>query len=169
MEMNLRPLKKNKKTIFICIFLSVIIGIMYSERKKDIFGEDIPLTFVISNNTKYKTIHGDGNWAFAEGLPEGNVPGNGYIVNIDKEFRENCSFIEVLPDVELSFDISYKENIQKVTLGSIEPIDSRKMQSILNEPYTFKTPKEKGDYYYILNVNWDENHNFDYLFKIKVI
>lgn len=164
-------MKTKKKIIMCCILLAVIASmlIIYKVNSRDNFQEDIPAIIVSNDNVKYKTVRGDGNWASIN-PPDGNIPGNGYIVDINKEFTENCSFIKVHPGDELKFDISYKQNIQKVTLDTIDfTTNERQNVLLLDEPYSFKSPEEKKDCYYILNVIWDENHNFDYLFKIKVV
>lgn len=163
-------LRKNKKIIFICIVIFILVGVMYNERKKNIFDTDIPPTFIVINNEKYEIKRGDANWQL--GSPEVNMPGNSYMVNTSKELKENCSFIDIKPDSQINFDISYKNNIQKVTLSSVDITNSsipKKTEDILDSPYIFKIPTEKGEYYYILSVYWDVNHNVDYLFKIKIL
>lgn len=162
---------KNKKIIFVCIFIFVIVGVIYNERKKYIFGTNIPETFIVNDNEKYEIIHGEANWLLA---PPGEkfLGGNSYLIDTNKEFKENCSFIEMKSGSELSFHIKYEDLIKNVTLASVDVTDAstpKKIEYKLDAPYIFKTPTEKGDYYYILNVKWDVNHNVDYLFKIKII
>jgi hypothetical protein len=162
-------LNKNNRTILICIFIFVILVIMYSDRKKYVFGTDIPKAFIVINNEKHEIIHGDANWQISS--PGENVPGSSYLVDTKKGLK-NCSFIEVIPNSQLSFDVKYEDYIQTVALSSIDITNysvHKKTEDILNSPYNFKAPTEKGDYYYIFYVNWDSNHDVDYLFKIRVV
>jgi patatin-like phospholipase/acyl hydrolase len=168
--MNKLNLNKNKKTIFICILIFVLLIILYNDRKKYVFGTDIPKAFIVINNEKHELIHGDANWQIS--LPGENVPGSSYIVDPKKELEKNCTFIEVTPNSQMSFDLKYEDYIQKAVLYSMDITNystTKKSEKVLNSPYTFKSPEEKGDYYYIFYVNWDTNHNVNYLFKIRVV
>ena len=57
----------------------------------------------------------------------------------------------------------------KVEIGLYD-IVSKKITTteLINEPYVFKAPKYGGEYYYIIDAYWDENHTFEYIFKINV-
>lgn len=169
--MNKLNLNKNKKTLFICILILVLLIILYNDRKKYVFGTDIPKAFIVINNEKQELIHGDANWLLA---PPGKTVygGNSYLVDTRKDLEKNCSFIEVTPNSQMSFDLKYRDYIQKTVLSSVDIKSSstpKKSENELNSPYTFKSPEEKGDYYYIFYVNWDSNHNVNYLFKIRVV
>lgn len=122
------------------------------------------------NNIEYRAILGDGNW-MSISPPSGNILGNGYIVDINKEFSHNCPFIEANSREKLKFDIDYEKLISNVSLYTFDISCNKKeiYPLLVDNPYSFTCPEETGNYYYILNVLWDENHNFDYLFKIKVI
>lgn len=164
----------NKKKVVIIlsiILISIILSIYKINTNKNDFQDKIPIMNIVTSkdNVKYKAISGDGNWVNTN-PPAGNLPGNGYIVDVNKVFKNNCLFIEVNPGDELKFDINYENRIEEVSLGNFD-ISSQKRENILsiNKPYTYKVPEEKKDYYYLLNVRWDSNHNFDYLFKIKVV
>ena len=37
-----------------------------------------------------------------------------------------------------------------------------------NNVYEFNAPKDNGEYNYCFRIIWDDNHNCEYLFKIKV-
>lgn len=161
------------KKIVGCIFVVLIsfIALVSYKNNKDDFPNKPPITNINVNNVEYKTIQGEGNWLQGK-LPDGNVPGSSYLVDLSEALNENCSFIEVNSGDELKFDISYKHNIQEVTLYNIDFTDSKKKEEdvlISNESYSFKSPESKGEYYYAFNVRWDDTHNFDYLFKIKVV
>lgn len=96
--------------------------------------------------------------------------GNSFIEPINEKFDE-IPFIEVNSNEKLNFDISYLDNIQKTTLYSVDfsEIVSGKRIKIADYIYEFNTPQDKGEYYYSFNINWDDTHSFEYLFKIKVI
>ena len=157
---------KKKISFILIVLISFIVLINYKNNKDD-FPDNIPKTNITVNNVVYKTEKGEGTWTSGK-LPNGNISGSSYLVDYDEEFTEKCSFIEVHPNDDLKFDISYNEKIQRVTLYKIDSKNCVKKQDslILNEPYSFKAPNENGEYYYALNVKWDDNHNFDYLFKI---
>lgn len=160
------------KKIVNCIIVVLIVSsfICYRYKSRDIFPCSTPSTDVIVNSTRYKTVQGDGNW-FLDKIINGSVCGSSYIVDMDKELTEKCLFIEVKSGDTLRFDISYKDNIKAVTLYNVDFKDSKRKQNalILTEEYSFKAPEKKGEYYYAFNVTWDNTHNSDYLFKIKVI
>lgn len=88
-----------------------------------------------------------------------------------EQFNDSCSFIEIAAGDEISFDISYKENIQVVNLNLVTfNTDQSPVYTKLSiDEYSFKAPTEKGEYNYTFRVTWDDTHSLDYLFKLKVV
>ncbi|MGL4950105.1 MAG: hypothetical protein ACRC5M_06955, partial [Anaeroplasmataceae bacterium] len=79
----------------------------------------------------------------------------------------------------LSFDIRYENGIKEVFINQIEfydtisakdnlPTTDYKYVEYSKNEYTLKAPKENGEYYYAFRIKWDDTHDMDYLFKIKV-
>ncbi|MPN36472.1 hypothetical protein SDC9_183981 [bioreactor metagenome] len=146
-------------TIYLGIFMISSCG-----NRSNKLPNNIPNVNIIVNGDKYNTIKGEGTWFDKE-----MGGGNSFIGPINEKFNE-ISFIEVNSNEKLSFDISYLDNIQETTLYNIEfsEVVSGKRIKITNDIYEFNVPQEKGEYYYSFNIEWDDTHNFEYLFKIKV-
>ena len=96
--------------------------------------------------------------------------GNSFIESINEKFDE-INFIEVNSNERIILDISYLDNIKETILYSVdfsEAISGSRIK-LLNNIYEFNAPQDKGEYYYSFNIEWDDTHNFEYLFKIKVM
>lgn len=163
----MKILSKSKyiKVLIGCITIYLGVFLLSScESKNNKFPNKIPNVKIIVNGNKYNTITGEGTWFDKE------LGGNSFIGPINEKFDE-IPFIEVYSNEKLSFDISYLDNIQKTTLYSVDfsEIVSGKRIKITDDIYEFNIPQNKGEYYYSFNINWDDTHNFEYLFKIKVI
>jgi|GEM_PF-3182502 len=161
---NLSNKSKYIKILIGCVSIYIGIFLFSSCDKNNKFPDKIPSVNVISAGGTYKTIAGEGTWFDKE---QGG--GNSFIGSINEKFEE-IAFIEVSSKEKLSFDISYSDNIQEVTLYSVDfsEIDSGKRIKLLDNVYEFDAPEDKGEYYYSFNIKWDDTHNFEYLFKIKV-
>ena len=150
------------KILIICLGIFILYSI---NGKSNEFPKNIPVVKININDKKYNTTTGEGTW-----FDKKFGGRNSFILNIKEKFDE-IQFIEVNSNEKIIFDISYLENIQETTLYSIDfsEITLGERIKILNNIYEFNAQKDKGEYYYSFNIKWDDTHNFEYLFKIKVI
>lgn len=154
------------KKIIVCITICLGGFIFYSFDSKDNkLPKNIPNVKVVINEKKYNTIKGEGTWFNKE-----MRGGNSFIESINEKFDE-INFIEVNSNERIILDISYLDNIKETILYSVdfsEDISGSRIK-LLNNIYEFNAPQDKGEYYYSFNIEWDDTHNFEYLFKIKVM
>ena len=165
-------LQFKQASVFLILIVLVVGGIYNFTNIKDenyLNGYVPELSFVtVENDKKYKTVKGNGMW-ISNNILKGSVAGSSYIVDIENEFLENCNFIEIQPEEEIQFNIPYKELISEVSI-SLYDTSLKKVTDtqLIDDPYIFKAPKEGGEYYYTINIVWDEYHNFEYIFKIRI-
>ncbi|MBN1046765.1 MULTISPECIES: hypothetical protein [unclassified Clostridium] len=149
---------------FIPISIIAILLISYiNYNKVDIFPNEIPTVKLIINEKNYNTKPGDGTWF--DNKFEG---GNSYITN-PRDILNECSLLEVKSNEKINFKINYTDNIQQTTLYMLDsPQNKFNKIELENNVYEFNAPKDNGEYNYCFRIIWDDNHNFEYLFKIKV-
>lgn len=161
-----------KKYVLISLLLILFI-IIYIFPKESKFPKSIPTVSVLINTESYKTIAGEGNWF------DSKKGGNSHIGFVDEKLKNEAKFIDVKNEDTLSFDISYKNGIKEVSIDQIEfydiisakdnlPTIAYKYVNFSKNEYTLKAPKESGEYYYAFRIKWDDTHDMNYLFKIKV-
>lgn len=153
---------KRLSTYFIAL-LSLFILLSCSNNSSK-FPKNNPTTTITINDRTYECHIGNGNW-FAEAAGGNSRMGCEY-----DQFNDTCSFIEVDSEDEITFDVSYKDNIKVISLNLVNFDSAQKAlyTELSTDEYSFKAPTEKGEYNYSFRVTWDDTHNLDYLFKLKV-
>ena len=118
---------------------------------------------IIGNSISFQGTVCDGNWINSEN-------GSSFADGLDVEVAKNIKAVAVRGGSTLNLKLTYSKDISNFRVQKIEgtSLDTRKSIDLNISNYKMEVPKEKGEYTYNVEVDWDDKHGVGYVFKIEV-